>query len=144
MNTQSSHILAEFHGCDPSLLNSVEDIRQAMLEAAIAAQATVVAESFHRYAPQGVSGVLVLAESHLSVHTWPEAGYAATDIFTCGTCLPQRAQDVLGRALAAQSVELMELRRGEKAPGIRVVRHQSPVRVEKPVSPRQQNPSARP
>ncbi|MCH7988747.1 MAG: adenosylmethionine decarboxylase, partial [Planctomycetes bacterium] len=66
------------------LLNNLEFIEASMRAAAAEARATVVNSSFHKFGPQGISGVLVLAESHLSVHTWPEHGYAATDIYVCG------------------------------------------------------------
>ncbi len=84
-----------------------------MRAAAEAAHATVVNSSFHKFGPQGVSGVLVLAESHLSVHTWPELAYAATDIYVCGdTCSPLLAQKSLAHALEASHTELMSIDRG--------------------------------
>ena len=69
-------------------------------------------EAFHRYAPQGVSGVLLVAESHLSIHTWPEAGYAAVDIYTCGALDPRAGYDVLLAALGASDGRLQEIVRG--------------------------------
>ena len=99
-----------------------------MRAAAAQARATVVSSSFHKFGPQGISGVLVLAESHLSVHTWPEHGYAATDIYVCGnSCLPILAQQSLARALEARHTELMIILRGLDAPaghGMRVLNHQ--------------------
>jgi S-adenosylmethionine decarboxylase len=80
-------ILADFHGCDAAALDDVEGVRAAMVEAARRAGATIVSECFHRFSPHGVSGVVVIAESHLAVHTWPEHGYAAVDFFTCGDTL---------------------------------------------------------
>ena len=93
-----------------------------MRAAAKEARATVVNCSFHQFGPQGVSGVLVLAESHLSVHTWPEHGYAATDIYVCGdTCLPELAQASLARAFKAAQSELLIIERGiDPAPGASV------------------------
>jgi len=67
---------------------------------------------FHRFAPQGVSGVVVVEESHLSIHTWPEAGYAAVDFFTCGECFPERAHAALLDGLAPERSEILNVERG--------------------------------
>jgi S-adenosylmethionine decarboxylase proenzyme len=79
------HILAEYSECECTFLDSEPDIRSLMLEAATRTGATVVGDIFHHFSPQGVTGVVVVAESHLAIHTWPEFGYASVDIFTCGT-----------------------------------------------------------
>ncbi|MCP4446718.1 MAG: adenosylmethionine decarboxylase [Myxococcales bacterium] len=117
--------MAEFCGCDSQTLNGLAFIEKVMREAAAAAGATVVQSSFYKFGPHGVSGVLVLAESHLSVHTWPERGYAATDIYTCGDkCSPERAHEVLQVAFRAHSCEVMLVERGLSGPdGMRLVRH---------------------
>lgn len=112
MDTRSTHILAEFLSCSADLLDDLEAIEGLMREAAVAAGATVVGAAFHRFAPQGVSGVVVVEESHLSIHTWPERGYAAVDFFTCGDCRPEEARRVLARALGAKRVETMRVERG--------------------------------
>ena len=78
------HLIVEAWDADPRLLNDVQALEQLLLEAARAANATVLQSVFHRFSPYGVSGVVVIAESHLTIHTWPEYGYAAIDIFTCG------------------------------------------------------------
>jgi S-adenosylmethionine decarboxylase proenzyme len=78
------HILAEYSECECTFLDSEPDIRSLMLEAATRSGATVVGDIFHHFSPQGVTGVVVVAESHLAIHTWPEFGYASVDIFTCG------------------------------------------------------------
>ena len=84
-----------------------------MVTAAVDSGATVLGESFHHFSPQGVSGVVVIAESHLSIHTWPEYGYAAVDIFTCGTSVePEKAAEVLIEKLGAKNHSLMEIQRG--------------------------------
>jgi S-adenosylmethionine decarboxylase proenzyme len=73
----------------------------------------VLGESFHQFSPQGVSGVVVIAESHLFIHTWPEYGYAAADVFTCGnTVQPERAVEVLVRELESRNHSMVEMRRG--------------------------------
>jgi len=79
------HILAEYFECECTFLDSEPAIRSLMLEAASRSGATVVGDIFHHFSPQGVTGVVVVAESHLAIHTWPEFGYASVDLFTCGT-----------------------------------------------------------
>ena len=74
--------------------------------------ATIVGEAFHHFSPHGVSGTLVIAESHLSIHTWPESGYVAIDIFTCGDLEPRPGFDYLGKALGARSCRVQEILRG--------------------------------
>ena len=127
MDTKSKHVMAEFRGCDPNTLNNVKWIEGVMRRAAEAAFATVMQSSFHQFGPHGVSGVLVLAESHLSVHTWPERGYAAADIYTCGDrCKPERAHEVLRLALGATTCEVMVVERGLPGTnGMRLVDHQT-------------------
>ncbi len=102
----------EFYQCDRPLLDDVSGMRRIALGAAAAVGATVVGEAFHRFSPQGVSGTIVIAESHISMHTWPEAQYAAVDIFTCGGLDPRPGLDYLYRALGAQSCRQQEIVRG--------------------------------
>jgi S-adenosylmethionine decarboxylase proenzyme len=84
-----------------------------MLKAAIDCGAVVLGNSFHHFSPQGVSGVVVIAESHISIHTWPEYGYAAVDVFTCGTTVnPEKAAEVLIERLGSKNHSLMEVPRG--------------------------------
>ncbi len=112
MNTLGRHLIAEFYGCPYAALDDVAAMRGHLRAAAAAVGATVVGEAFHRYAPQGVSGVLLIAESHLSVHTWPEAGYVAVDIFTCGGLDPRPGFQVIGDRLGAARSRLHEIVRG--------------------------------
>jgi S-adenosylmethionine decarboxylase len=79
------HILCEAFECDPEVLNNVRGVENIMVEVALYAGAEVREVAFHKFSPQGVSGVVIISESHLAIHTWPEYGYAAIDIFTCGT-----------------------------------------------------------
>jgi S-adenosylmethionine decarboxylase proenzyme len=81
------HILAEYFECGCTYLDSEQAIREVMLEAASASGATIVGNIFHHFSPQGVTGVVVIAESHLAIHTWPEYRYASVDLFTCGSHL---------------------------------------------------------
>jgi S-adenosylmethionine decarboxylase len=106
-------LLVELHDCDKEALNDLVFLREAMLTAAIDCGAVVLGDSFHRFSPQGVSGVVIIAESHLSVHTWPEYGYAAVDIFTCGTSVqPEKAARVLIEKLGSRNHSLTEIQRG--------------------------------
>jgi S-adenosylmethionine decarboxylase len=105
--------LLELKNCDSELLNDISFIQEVLPAAAVEAGATVLGISFHQFEPQGVSGVVVIAESHLSIHTWPEYGYAAIDIFTCGTTVqPEKAARMLVEKLGAKSHSTIEVRRG--------------------------------
>lgn len=77
------HILLDFFGCDPDLLQDSHLLREALAATAEESRLTVLNEVFHRFDPHGVSGVLLISESHMSIHTWPEHGYAAVDVFSC-------------------------------------------------------------
>jgi len=112
LHTVGRHLIAEFYGCDSGLLNDPKRIREVMIHAAERTGVTMVGEIFHQFAPQGVSGTIVIAESHMSVHTWPENGYAAVDIFTCGGIDPRPGFQLLGKALQAKSFRMQEIVRG--------------------------------
>jgi S-adenosylmethionine decarboxylase len=107
------HLLIDCHGCRGTVLADVDAVRTLLRRAAAAFELTVIAEAFHQYSPQGVSGVLILAESHLAVHTWPEREFAAVDLFTCAAC-PEagRLAEFLKTALGAERVECRQLARG--------------------------------
>ena len=77
------HILMEFYDCSPTVLDDDKLLEELMIEAAEKASATIIKSVFHKFSPQGVTGVVVVAESHLAIHTWPENQYAAVDFFTC-------------------------------------------------------------
>ena len=106
----------EYTGCDPAVLNDIEAVQSALERAAEASHSTVVASVFHPFVPQGVTGVVVIEESHLAVHTWPESGYAAVDFYTCGNGDPLAAHAVIRDALGAQQSEIMMVERG-RSPG---------------------------
>lgn len=107
------HILAEFYNCDKDILNDHALIEKYMNEAATEAKATIVKSVFHLFNPWGVSGVVVIQESHLTIHTWPEYGYAAVDLFTCGDEVdPWIAFDYLKEKLKAEKTETQEVPRG--------------------------------
>ena len=109
------HTLLELHGCDAALLANSDALRPLLLEAVRAAGATIVTEIFHNFSPHGVSGVIVIAESHVAIHTWPEYAYAAVDVFSCSATLDQAAMGKkIAAALGAESVESRVIERGGK------------------------------
>ena len=113
MNALGKQLLLELKDCDKEVLNDLSFLRDVMVAAANEAGATVLGESFHQFNPHGVSGAVIIAESHLFIHTWPEYGYAAIDIFTCGDSVqPEKAAETLVRKLGAKGHSIMELQRG--------------------------------
>ena len=107
------HTLLELHGCDVALLNAPAALKDLLGEAVRLGHGTIVTEVFHTFSPHGVSGVVVIAESHVAIHTWPEHGYAAVDIFSCGTTLDHIAiRDHIRDGLRATRLETRELTRG--------------------------------
>jgi S-adenosylmethionine decarboxylase len=107
------HVLAEVYGCEFSILNDLEKIREILVSAALSAGAEVRETAFHRFSPQGISGVVVISESHLAIHTWPELGYAAVDVFTCGERVdPWVAMEAIIKAFDAKSFTANEIKRG--------------------------------
>ncbi len=108
-----SHLIAELVGCSFDILNDEKKIKEAMLNASAAANFTVLQVSIKKFSPQGVTALLLLSESHFSVHTWPELGYAAVDIFTCSkTCDPGEAFKVLVNYLKPNKYSTKEMTRG--------------------------------
>ncbi|MBI2936539.1 MAG: adenosylmethionine decarboxylase [Chloroflexi bacterium] len=115
MNVLGTHLLLELEGCNPQLLNDLPYIRQALVEAAESTGAHIVGQTFHQFSPHGVTGVVAIAESHLCIHTWPEYGYAAVDVFTCGEGFDAHgAASLVIQRLKAQRSSIMELLRGVK------------------------------
>ena len=108
------HLLADLAGIDAARLNDPAAIDALLREAAQAAGASILHSHFHAFGPgMGVTGVLLLAESHISIHTWPEHGFAAADIFMCGDAQPQRALDVIAAALKPGSRSVQTILRGQ-------------------------------
>lgn len=106
-----NHVLVELW--DAVNLDDPKLIDDALLQGAREAGATVLHSHFHHFSPySGVSGVVVLAESHISIHTWPEKNYAAIDIFMCGDCDPHDALPAIKRAFQPRDVEVQHLKRG--------------------------------
>lgn len=124
MKKLGRHLIVEFAECDKAKLDDAPFVEECLLEAVRRSGATIVSSTFHRYAPQGVSGVIVIAESHLSIHTWPEYGYAAADFFTCGTTVdPYKAYEYMREQLGAQDGAVKELDRGIPSESDEVIIH---------------------
>jgi len=105
------HLIVDLHGA--KRLDDIEHIETTLRRCVEAARATLLHIHLHHFQPSGVSGVAVLAESHISIHTWPEAGYAALDVFMCGSAEPDKCVPVLREAFAAERVGVNELLRGQ-------------------------------
>jgi len=106
--------LVEYYDCDPQLLDDVVYIEKSMEMAALKANATLINSAFHHFSPFGVSGVIVIQESHFAIHTWPEYGFASVDLFTCGESVdPWVSFGLLKQSLKASHESAMEMKRGE-------------------------------
>lgn len=113
MKALGRHILVEFLNCNADIMNDVAAIENSMVEAAQIAGATVINSTFHHFSPYGVSGVVVIQESHLAIHTWPEYRYAAVDLFTCGDSVdPWVSFEYLKKAFEASRYSALEMNRG--------------------------------
>ncbi len=113
MKSLGRHVLAEIYGCEFDILNDLQKVEEIMVNAALEAGAEVREFAFHKFSPQGVSGVVVISESHLAIHTWPELGYAAVDVFTCGEKVdPWDACNYLVRYFGAKDMTAQETERG--------------------------------
>lgn len=107
------HVIAELYDCDRDIINDHELVQEILLTAAERAGATVIKPVFHKFNPHGVSGVVVISESHITIHTWPEYGYCALDIFTCGDLVDNAlAFKYMKDAFRAGSISVVEMRRG--------------------------------
>lgn len=107
------HLLVELKDCNPDILKNLNEVRDALVTAAKKANATIIDVSFHEFNPFGISGMVIIAESHLSIHTWPEYGYAAVDIFTCGdTIKPEVAANYLIKRFGSRNPSVVEMKRG--------------------------------
>ncbi|HLW47492.1 MAG TPA: adenosylmethionine decarboxylase [bacterium] len=113
MDTVGHHYIVEGSGCNPDVISRVEQVEQVLVRAAEVADVQIWSISFHRFRPMGVSGVVVISESHLSVHTWPEVGYVALDIFTCGDrAKPEAAVQHALKEFGATNMHITEVTRG--------------------------------
>lgn len=113
MTVLGIHLMLELRQCNPELLNDLSYVKDAMVKVANDVGAHIVGESFHKFNPQGVTGVLAIAESHICIHTWPEYAYAAADIFTCGDSFePKKAANALIEKLESKDSSIVEYKRG--------------------------------
>ena len=112
MNALDRHIIVEYYNCNEDILKDPDLISEYMQTAAIKSKATIVESVFHHFNPWGVSGAVIISESHLAIHTWPEFGFAAVDLFTCGDIDPWKGFDYLEQVFEAQRSESIEMPRG--------------------------------
>ena len=113
MQALGRHLLLELFDCDADAINNLNFVREVMVEAAKRAQATIVDVVIHAFNPYGISGAVIIAESHLAIHTWPEYAYAAVDVFSCGDVLqPKVAADYLVEQFGAARAPVIEFSRG--------------------------------
>ena len=124
MKILGRHLVVELSECNQEKLNDLSFLEECLDEAVRRSGATKVRSVFHRYNPQGISGVVVIAESHISIHTWPEYGYAAVDFFTCGqTVDPYRALDHVKTGLESKDVQVSEINRGMPSHADEIIDH---------------------
>ena len=119
-DTVGAHVLADFWGCQFEKLDDAELLMTCLRQAAKSAKMTVLGEESYKFHPQGFTGLLLLSESHISIHTYPERGYAAIDVFTCGGGLTHKAVDYLKLVLQPTEVKEMIIRRGIPDPVFQV------------------------
>ncbi|HYQ48208.1 MAG TPA: adenosylmethionine decarboxylase [Thermodesulfovibrionales bacterium] len=113
MHALGTHLLVELRDCNPKIIKDLAKVKNALVSAAKEAKATIVDISFHEFNPFGISGMVIIAESHLSIHTWPEYSYAAVDIFTCGDLIkPEVAASFLIKEFESKTPSIVELKRG--------------------------------
>ncbi len=113
MKALGQHLILELYGCSAETLSSVADVQDAMIKGAQAAGATIIDSIFHHFEPYGVSGVVVIAESHFAIHTWPEHNFASVDLFTCGDkTRPWEAFKTVKKMFKATHFSVMKLERG--------------------------------
>lgn len=113
MRALSQHTWLEFYDCNPSRLKHAREVKKLLCESVLHGGGTIVKAVFHNFSPYGVSGVVVITESHVTIHTWPEYGYAAVDIFSCSEKLDHAAiRAQLKRALSSRRVAGKSFRRG--------------------------------
>lgn len=107
------HVILDLYECDPQILDDIEKVEEILTKAAELANATIIDKRFHKFSPQGVSGVVVVSESHISIHTWPEHGYASVDVYTCGDhTMPVKASEYIIKELKCKNPTILKLDRG--------------------------------
>jgi S-adenosylmethionine decarboxylase len=128
-------MLLELFDCDLDAINNLDSVKETLVEAARRAQATIVDVVFHEFNPFGISGVVVIAESHLSIHTWPEYRYAAVDVFSCGDVLqPEVAANYLAEQFGAERMSVVEVQRGTFVNASQPIVNRAPVAAKSAVA----------
>ena len=132
LHALGTHLLLELKECNSKTLGNLEFVQETLKNAALEAKATIVEVAFHEFSPFGISGMVVIAESHLAIHTWPEYGYAAVDVFTCGDLIdPRVAAKFLIEKFESKNPSIIEMKRGilgnEKLPHKPVVAQEEAV-----------------
>lgn len=112
MTKLGTHLIIDAWQVPSDLLNDPERIRHALLEGIAAGEATLIDLCVHQFSPHGVTATATLAESHIAIHTWPELGYFAADLFFCGSGKPEEALKILQTALKAKQIRVQEITRG--------------------------------
>jgi S-adenosylmethionine decarboxylase proenzyme len=113
MEVLGKQMLIEYSDCDATIIANVDKVEFAVLSALRASRATVISQQFHQFQPYGVSGIVMIAESHVAIHSWPEYNYAAVDIFTCGNSIqPKIIRDHLQHSLGARHISSQKIERG--------------------------------
>jgi len=114
MDTIGRHLVIDLWDCDPELLKKIGTVQKSMVDAALEGDADIREVIFHQFEPDGVSGVVVISESHLTIHTFPEHAYASVDVYTCGNMDPHVSMRVVAERLKAGSYEMVEVIRGQR------------------------------
>jgi len=131
MKSLGNHLIIEMYDCDPKIINDHALVEEIMVEASNISGAHVVNQVFHKFNPHGVSGVVVISESHLSIHTWPEYGYCALDVFTCGDLIDnKKAVDYLKHMFKAKSISVVEMKRGVLDLPVAQIRHKPDLKAK--------------
>ena len=113
MHALGRHLLLELNGCNSKLLNDIKRVEDFMVAGAKLAKATIIGSHFHQFSPFGISGVVIIAESHVAIHTWPENRFAAVDVFSCTRRVdPEALTGLLRAALGAGEAACTEVPRG--------------------------------
>ncbi|MBF0509253.1 MAG: S-adenosylmethionine decarboxylase proenzyme [Deltaproteobacteria bacterium] len=113
MKSLGKHLIIELYECDREIINDLEAVEHHIMESVRVSGASIIKPYFHKFSPHGISGMVIIAESHFSIHTWPEYGYCAVDIFTCGDLIQgDKAMNYLKEHFKCQNVSLMEIKRG--------------------------------
>ena len=116
-----THLICEYFGCDGKILNDIKTVSASLVSAAQKCNATILRKFFHKFGGQGISGVIVISESHISVHTWPERNYAAVDFFTCSSaCNADIAAAYLSKVFKSKKHSVLKIKRGKTPKVVRI------------------------